>query len=406
MRLYTLPDDINLDIFKYLDVVDIFRMRMVCKHFYSLTYLRAIWQSAYVNGCKYLPLPPGPSETQTTRDLESILAHSMKFYLNWTSPSPKPIRTRMSRLCLADFTFAKFVNDGRYLLEVGDDSHDVIVCHDLEGEEHRTLFRHELSSTLVNVCETTFHGSRGLLTFSSEPFCPADQYQLRLEFISFESAAEGPPAAVIELAPIESTRYIIEVAVDRSLVVGLLRGGSLIQHDIETGEHKILREETPPESSCTASSLALHYPYLVIIRHNRADLYRIDDLTQTRDGTFLVPSPLATIQHPNAHATMTPLFTPEGKAPSALHLFGVSSTVGVTQWRLDLPPADTPSTPPSSCTFAGSPSARPTTRALRSRRATETSKWTRGAAVASSPPAIQIPLRGWCGHSIGAMGRL
>ncbi|KIJ66328.1 hypothetical protein HYDPIDRAFT_186734 [Hydnomerulius pinastri MD-312] len=81
MTLETLPLDVLYRIFCFLSVLDVVRLRMVCKSLHHATFARTVWSSLYYSSP--LPRPPGPFTTQSTTFLMSTLIRSARVERNW-----------------------------------------------------------------------------------------------------------------------------------------------------------------------------------------------------------------------------------------------------------------------------------------------------------------------------------
>ena len=115
--LTLLPYDIICEILSYLSVLDILRVRRVCKWLAEMTFHHAVWSTAYESS---LLLKGDPIGDQSSSDLERALVRATKLSLIWTAHPNKPLPV-MSR-CLHEsypvFSFEAAMVGGRYLLTV------------------------------------------------------------------------------------------------------------------------------------------------------------------------------------------------------------------------------------------------------------------------------------------------
>ncbi|TFK40777.1 hypothetical protein BDQ12DRAFT_721394 [Crucibulum laeve] len=110
------PDDILYEILSRLPVLDIIRLRRVCKRILNASYERCIWLNVYRNS-DFL-LPDGPFPSQCARELEKLLVRAALVRRGWASPSSSvPFtsnRTFPRELPLYGFTAS--VIAGRYFM--------------------------------------------------------------------------------------------------------------------------------------------------------------------------------------------------------------------------------------------------------------------------------------------------
>ncbi|KAF8158168.1 hypothetical protein B0H34DRAFT_444051 [Crassisporium funariophilum] len=127
--LEEIPMDVLYEILGHLPIADIIQCRRVCQRLRQASYERSVWVSAYEQSI-YL-LPDGPTPSQSSQDLESILVRAVKIHWNWTSTSQttKYIRRTFPH-ALPTYEFDADVIGGRYLLLAKEDG---LSWYDLDG---------------------------------------------------------------------------------------------------------------------------------------------------------------------------------------------------------------------------------------------------------------------------------
>ncbi|KAF9061178.1 hypothetical protein BDP27DRAFT_375589 [Rhodocollybia butyracea] len=88
--LIELPDDVLLNMIKFVAPPDIFSVRKTCKRLRAFTLDRHIWTAAYkCSEDKFMP--PVVLDSQTVSNLERALLRSYQLNTLWTTPSAKPV---------------------------------------------------------------------------------------------------------------------------------------------------------------------------------------------------------------------------------------------------------------------------------------------------------------------------
>ncbi|KAH7921011.1 hypothetical protein BV22DRAFT_760453 [Leucogyrophana mollusca] len=146
--LQGLPFDVLFEIMKYLEVIDIVRMRLVSKkfHCWEVTRDRGLWSALYRTS--RLPRPPGPFSWQSIELLEDNLVTSATVARN-LSPNctARPVSSRIINIGSGNRDHAIGLVAGRWLLA---SDYSRIRCFDLDHADSE--------STVVYNTEHTYFG--------------------------------------------------------------------------------------------------------------------------------------------------------------------------------------------------------------------------------------------------------